>query len=289
MKSFLSFIVLIFFAVPVFASPMQIKDSTGVSHYFSDPPKRIVSCMPSITEMLFALELDDEIVGVTTNCNYPQQALAKLKVGREIVNIEKVISLSPDLVLMLEDAQKTDIRRLREFSLPVFTINPHNISDVEENMLLLGKITGKNKEAREVVGQMRERLEKIQKQVKARTAALPVAMVVISLKPLILAGPHTFIADVLNKAGVENLANNAAAPYPLYSFEELVKKQPELIIIPTKLVKTPKDIYKDQKLGQLEAVKEKRVLFIEADIISRPGPRVVEAVEKISNFVYNSN
>jgi iron complex transport system substrate-binding protein len=190
---------------------------------------------------------------------------------------------------MLEDAQKTDIRRLREFSLPVFTINPRNISGVEEDLLLLGKITGKNREAREAVGQMKERLVLVPKQVRAHAASLPLAMVVISLKPLILAGPNTFIADALDKAGVANLAANAIAPYPLYSFEELVKNQPDLIIIPTKLVKNPKEVYGDKKLSQLRAVKEKRVLFIEADIISRPGPRVVEAVEKIAQFVYNWN
>jgi len=266
---------------------MQIKDSSGQTHYLAQAPKRIISCMPSITEMLFALGLNHEIKGVTLNCNYPPAARRKAKVGREIINIEKVTSLHPHLVVMLEDAQKVDIQKLRKFGLPVFTINPHSIAGVRADLLLLGIATSREAEALVLVGAMDERLKSIEEKMQRFKLKKKKILVVVGLKPLIVAGPKTFIADILKTAGVDNLASDAKGDYPLYSMEKLIASPPDVIIIPQSLVKKPNEIYNDPKWKQIPAVKQERVLFIDQDIISRPGPRVVEAVEQIAKFVYN--
>src|SRR3989338_7063207 len=124
MKRFFSCLVLFSFLLgPVFAAV----------------PRRIISGMPSITEMLFALKLGDRIVGVTNNCNYPPEALKKEKIGGFFLNLEKIVSLKPDLVIMIEDAQKRDIARFKKFGLPVYTINPRNVADVMAELVKLCK------------------------------------------------------------------------------------------------------------------------------------------------------
>lgn len=240
-------------------------------------PQRIISSMPSITEMLFALDLGDRVVGVTTNCNYPPEALKKEKVGGFFLNLEKVVSLKPDLIIMLEDAQKREIKRFKDYGLPVYTINPHTVAEVMNSLLELGKVTGKEKKAKVLVAGMRRRLRIV-------VLKRPRVLAVVGYNPLIVGGGGTFIDDVINYAGAENITGKAKAAYPQYSFEKLLEENPEYIIIPEGVVKR-EEIERDNRWQSLKAVKNNKILFINADILSRPGPRVVEAVEEIAKFI----
>jgi iron complex transport system substrate-binding protein len=261
----------------------------------ADVPRRIVSGMPSITEMLFALGLDEQIVGVTTNCNYPPQAKQKEKIGGFFLNLEKVVNLKPDMVVMLESAQKKDIKRFREYGLPVYTIDPKTVGEVMQGLIELGKITGKEEFANIIVRSMRQRLHAVKKRVDKRTGIADIlnfwkpkrkkALVIVGLNPLVIAGNGTFINDMLSFIGIENIAGSGVA-YPQFSFEKLVEENPQYIIIPEGMV-TKQEIESDKRWRTLEAVRRKRVLFLDADILSRPGPRMVETMEKIAEFVYN--
>ncbi|MFA5112864.1 MAG: ABC transporter substrate-binding protein [Candidatus Margulisiibacteriota bacterium] len=237
-------------------------------------PQRIVSGIPSATEMLFALGLGDRVVGVTTNCNYPPEAAKKEKVGALTLNLEKVVSLKPDLVVMLADAQPREIERLRAFGLPVFTIEPRTVAGVEEALLRLGAVTGATREAAELVGSMQERLESLAPPENDLRAVLrrPRVLVIVGYEPLIVAGGGTFIDDILGRAGVENLAAPARGAYPHFSLERLLKERPDYIIVPAGVVRR----------GELEKRGEWSVIYLNPDIVSRPGPRVVEAVEAIA-------
>jgi len=258
------------------------------------PPQRIVSGMPSITEMLFALELDDRIVGVTTNCNYPPQALEKEKVGGFFLNLEKVVSLKPDLIVMLEDAQKRDIQRFKDFGLSVYTVNPNRVIEVMETIVELGEASGTKEKAEEVVEEMKKRILSIEArfgvmrnrdfQSRALSDKKKV-LVMVGYKPLIVVGGENFIDDIIRYAGAKNVAAQAKAAYPQYSFEKLLEENPEYIIIPEGVVGR-KEIEEDGRWQGLEAVKKDRILFINADILSRPGPRVVEAIEEIAEFIH---
>lgn len=286
MRAFLKCVILIL-AFPLLAAPA-----------FADYPQRIVSGMPSITEMLYALELDSRIVGVTTNCNYPPRAEKKEKVGGFFLNLEKIVSLKPDLVIMLNDAQKKEIKRFKDYGLPVYTIDPRSVNGVMDSLLRLGEKCGKGRKAQQVVREMRQRLEKVRARVNAHRPSLAEvlqiwnrktkerkALVIVGFDPLVAAGRGTFINDILKHAGLENAARRARAAYPHYSFEKLLADNPQYIIIPKGLV-SEKRIKKDKRWMSLEAIRNNRVLFIDKDILSRPGPRVVEAIEKIVEFVY---
>ena len=242
-------------------------------------PQRIVSTMPSITETLFALGLDNQVVGVTENCNYPQSTAVKDKVGREIVNLEKVIALKPDLVLMLLDAQRPEVEKLKKFKLPVVTVNPHGVEEVIKAIKEIGEITGTSARAEEIVSDIKARLEKVKRKVAGRPN--PKVFIVVGYRPLITAGRDTFIDDILRLAGGENIARRAKSPYPQWSFETLLKTDPEVIVILEGVVEH-REVLSDKRWSSLTAVRNNRIVFIDPDIISRPGPRVINAIELLA-------
>ncbi len=299
-----------------------------VSSVFASYPQRIISGMPSITEMLFALGLGKRVVGVTTNCNYPPSARKKERVGGFFLNLEKIVSLDPDLIIMLENAQRRDIKKFKEFGLPVYTINPQSVEDVLETLLELGELTGTKAKAKEIVGKMEERLQSLGDRIgfiepedelidsmttlsigeqkysvwelegEENRGALvevvqyhvlnirpPKVLVIVGFNPLIVAGGGTLIDDMISYAGAENIAKKAEAAFPQYSFETLLKENPDYIIIPEGTVRR-REIEKDRRWQSLGAVENGKILYINADILSRPGPRVVEAIEKMADFIY---
>jgi len=279
---------------------------------FADYPRRIVSGMPSITEMLFALGLQNQVIGVTSNCNYPPAAKSKEKIGGFFLNLEKVVSLAPDLVIMDADAQKRDIKKFEAYGLTVRTVNPHSVEEVKQTLRELGDLTGTREKAEEVVAGMEKKLDFVEYNIalagpkdefieaKEETDGeeiveiveyhllnikQPQVLVVIGLSPMVVVGGETLIDDMLDHAGVQNIAYQAKAAYPQYSFENLLKEDPDYIIFPEGLIRR-EEIKRDNRWKSLAAVRRNKILFVNSDILSRPGPRVVEAIEKIADFVY---
>jgi iron complex transport system substrate-binding protein len=246
-------------------------------------PQRLVSGIPSITEMLFALDLGERVVGVTTNCNYPPAALKKEKIGGFALNLEKIVSLKPDLVFMLEDAQKPDIAKLKNFGLAVYTINPHNLEEVLESLLKIGKVTGKEKKARALGAKMKIKIASLQPETGGLSGVLkrPRVLVIVGANPLIVVGGGTYIDDIVKQAGGQNIAGQARVAYPQYSFEKLLNEDPDFLVISGGALKQ-EEIGRDDRWQRLRAVRNNRILFINSDIISRPGPRVVEAIEALA-------
>lgn len=262
-----------------------------VSPALADYPQRIVSTMPSITEMLFALELDDKIVGVTTNCNYPPAAKKKEKIGSFSVNLEKVVSLKPDLVVMFESAQQKEVKTLKNYGLPVWAIDPTSLDGVMQALLELGKKTGKETRARRIVSEMKRRLDRAKNEKLDLTGVLTLlspekkrrdALVIVGYNPLIVASRASFVDDVVRRAGLENIVSDPY-PYPQYSLERIVQTDPNFIVIAEGTIKKG-ELQRDGRWRSLTAVKNGRVFFVDPDILTRPGPRAVEAVEVIAKF-----
>jgi cobalamin transport system substrate-binding protein len=270
---------------------------------YADSPQRIISGMPSVTEILYSLGLGDRIVGVTTNCNYPERAQMKKKIGGFFLNLERIVSLKPDMVVMLEGAQKQEIRRFREFGLPVYTINPNSVEEVMASILELGELTGTKPRAEEIVAAMDEKLNTIkyetalfepgeelldlaeEGEVSVLNSKQPEVLVIIGMNPLVVVGGETLIDDMLGYSGASNIAQKTNAAYPQYSFENLLSENPDYIIIPKGVVRK-EEMKRDARWNSLSAVKHGHVMFISADKLSRPGPRIVEAIEEIANFIY---
>ncbi len=275
--------VLLILFPSAFAFPVTVKDESGVRFTALSAPRRIISTMPSNTEILYDLGLGSRIVAVSSKCDHPPAAGSLPKVGDLTLNAEKIASLNPDLIVMLYDTQKYQIERLRALSLPVFVINPRNLDQLSESVLLLGRVTGTSASARSLSSRIKRGVAKASSAKKARLS--PKALVVLWPSPVITAGKNTFIDDIVSRAGAVNLGSKVPGAYPTVDFEFVVKEDPDFIIFAGKSYKKMQQTLADEKWQALRAVREKKVILIDSDILTRPTPRAVKALELISGFV----
>ncbi len=265
------------------AFSVTVKDESGIKFTAISAPRRIISTMPSNTEILFDLGLEKRIIAVSSRCDFPPRAAGLPKVGDITLNTEKIVALNPDLVVMLYDMQKYQIERLRKLSLPVFVINPHNFDELADSVLLLGKVTGTSKAAETLAGRIKRASAKAHS--KKRQGPAPKVLVVLWPAPLITAGKGTFIDDIISRAGAQNLGAKVSGAYPSLDFEFVLKEEPDFIVFAGKSYKNLQNILSEKKWQALKAVQDKKVMLIDSDIITRPSPRALTALELISSFI----
>ncbi len=268
-------------------APRTFVDDLGRKLYLAQPPKRIVSLAPSITEMLFALGLDQEVVGVTEFCNYPPAALDKPKVGYAQPNLESIIALQPELIVAPKSFLRVDLlNRLEQLKIPTILLDAQTVEDILRHIQLLGRVVGRVPESLKVT-------EAIRKQMAVLTAQLegqprPTLLFVINTDPLITAGPGSYIHQLIELAGARNAAESAGMPYPRLSIEEVLRQNPEFLLFPTGPFEGIPQAEQDQwrRWTSLEAVKRDQFMHIDSDILNRPGPRVIEALEALITILH---
>jgi iron complex transport system substrate-binding protein len=248
----------------------------------------IVSLAPSITESIYLLGAQDKLVGVTTFCKYPPEAQKKQKIGTLLSpNIEKIIKLSPRLVLAtVEGNPQEQIMRLKETGLNVFVFGrSKNFQDISNHFLSLGKLVNKSRVAHDIIKKLERRIAIVKNKVKNTTPAKVFCQ--IGIKPLVTAAKDTFIDEMIHLAGGINIAHKKNIRYPLYNIEEVIKQNPDVIII-TKGHADEKDIIKFwQEFKTISAVKNKRIYMIDARKICCPTPLAfVEGLEEIAFLLH---
>jgi iron complex transport system substrate-binding protein len=256
--------------------------------------KRIVSMAPNVTEMLFAIGLDNEIVGVTEFCNYPEAAKSKPKIGGYYnPNIEVILSLKPDLIVATPDGySKERVDKLDQSGIPVFIVNPLKIDDATESMLVLGKITGKEAYSKLVVDGLKARIKVVKDKVAQVPAQKrPKVFYEIGQNPLVTVGPNNFVDDLITAAGGINIASDAPNSWPIYSVEAIITKNPDIILTaPSTMTASDKMIADEwSKYRTISAVMNKRIYAIDPDVLLRSGPRVADGLEKLYTIFYQSN
>lgn len=257
-------------------------DDAGRKIEISRKPERIVSLAPSITEILFFLQLGNKVVGVTDFCDYPEEAKHKPRVGwLTSPGIEKIVSLQPDIVFATAEGNRPEIvEELERMKIHVYVLNPHNIQDVLREITVIGKITGHDAIAKDKVSSLLRRIDTIKN--KASQIKQKRVMYLVSIDPLISAGPGSFIHDIIKTAGGINVLSDSPVRYPRINMEEIILKDPEIIIAPTELVGSILGWKK--RWSSISAIKNGNVYPIDPDIISRPGPRISDSLEQI--YVY---
>ena len=255
--------------------------------YLAKPPARVVSLAPSITEILFAIGLADRIVGVTQFCDYPPEARAKPKVGYAQPNLESLLALKPDLVLAPREFMRVDlISRLEQLKISVFILEAKTIEDIASHIQLLGRMLGASDSADRVAMDLRRRLA----DVKALTERLhkPRVLYVLNTEPFITVGPGSFVHHVIVAAGGINVAENAGSPYPRLSMEAVIKQDPEVILFPVGSVEgipaSEQQLWR--RWSALSAVKREQFYEISSDLLNRPGPRILEGMEKLARILH---
>lgn len=271
--------------------PLTVTDATGKEFTFTEAPERIVSTSPAETEILFALGLGDKVVGVSDFDNYPEEVNQKPRIGGIVKpNEEAIMAANPDLVIVGGSMKVAVVEKLRGFQLNVFKQEPKNIEGILNEIVTLGKVTGKVTESEALVAKMREDIRKVS-EAAAKLKPEEKKRVYIEFSPGWTVGKGEFMDELITMAGGINIASDMEG-WNAINEEKIVQDNPDVILY-TLNVKDEKSgqsldqIIKDRSgWNKIKAIQEDRLVGLDADILSRPGPRMTQALLQISEAIY---
>jgi iron complex transport system substrate-binding protein len=259
--------------VPAFSAGRSA-DAAGLS------PWRLVSLGPTITEKLYLLGVQDNLMGVTTYCVRPPEACAKEKIGNVTqVNVEKIVDLKPDLVLATSLTDRRAVESLKRLGINVIVFNePRSYAETNEQFLEIGRMVGKEREARRIVRITGRKVDAIRERIKGLPR--PSVFVQLGTKPLFAAAKDSFVNDFIEFAGGTNIAREAKSGF--YSREEVLKQDPDVIILVGMDAETANEKKAWQKFPALKAVKNGRIFIMDSYRVCSPTPRTfVDALEEM--------
>jgi iron complex transport system substrate-binding protein len=264
-------------------SSHEVNDDLGRTVRVPLKIDRAISLAPSITEMIFAVDAGDRLVGVTTYCNYPEQTKLIEKIGdTQTPNIEKIIALKPQIVFVSTASQlEAFSRTLEDQGIAVYVTKSATLTDVFANLRVFGNLFGKPQSATNLIAKLSTRMANVSldAQLRLEKAPRPNVFVQISNEPLFTIGSDSFLTEVVENAGGASATKDVPTAYPKLSKERAAALDPDVIILSdSEDNREPNPALKNSK-----AVRNGRVYRINADILSRPGPRLVDALEEISS------
>jgi iron complex transport system substrate-binding protein len=253
-------------------------------------PQRIISLSPAHTEILFALGLGDRIVGVSDYSDYPPEAKTKPNIGSyDAPNIEKIIAAEPDLVLATEE-HMTEVTELESHGITVVALNPKTVREVLDTIEMIGKITGQDKQATSLVANLKQRMNAIAEKTSKLTAEQkPRVFYIIWSDPIWTAGSGTFHDELIRMAGGINIASDLTG-YADISLEAVIAANPQVMIAGVGMG-TDNDVtllfaQTEARLKDTDARVNGKVFSVNMDIVSRPGPRIVDALEELLKIIH---
>ncbi|MDI6792776.1 MAG: cobalamin-binding protein [bacterium] len=251
---------------------------------------RIVSLSATSTEILFALGLGRRVVGVTTYCDYPAEAKTKEKIGGYTTpNLEKIVALGPDLVIASQRTPQQVVDGLKRAKVKtIVTWEAKTAGEVLETIKTIGRITGTKKEAEVLATDLKERMSRITARISGTETRPKVFWEVSSSGELVTVGPTTFAHNLICLAGGRNIAAQSRTAYPRYSSEHILVSNPEVIIV-VSMGSAQADIEQvKNRVGwqEISAIKNNRIYCIEQNLVSRPGPRIVDGLEEVARAIH---
>ena len=270
------------------ASAVTFSDDAGTNLTLDVPPQCIVSLSPSNTEILAALGLLDRIVGVTDVCDYPPEVKNITRIGGySFISTEKIAAVRPDLVIASDLTPADTVDRLRELGLTVMVVAPKNVIHVIRDIRLIGTITGTGERADALAADLSRRTTPAAVPETGR----PTVAHVVWNKPLYVSGNSTMQNDIIFLSGGTNVFSGRNG-WGTVSLEEFLLANPDIIIVSggggmdsstNDLIL--EDFMKNPQYASLSAVKNRHVYAVDADIISRPGPRVADAAGEVTRII----
>ncbi|MEO6049956.1 MAG: cobalamin-binding protein [Pyrinomonadaceae bacterium] len=243
---------------------------------------RVVSLAPNLTENIFAVGAGARLVGVTTFCNYPEQAKEIPKIGDTMTpNMESIIALKPDVVFVSTASQiEAFMKTLEANGIAVYVTNPTSLDGVMKNLKELGELMGTHEQANQLVADLTARINAVYQRVSGEKKIH--VFVQISKEPLFTIGKQSFLTALLEQAGGESVTANVDSAYPKLSKETASALNPEtLILSDSEDNKEPNEVFKNSS-----AVKNGHVILLNADQLSRPGPRLVNVLEYVARQLH---
>jgi len=265
-------------ASPGAAFPVTVTDDVGREVTIAARPARIVSLAPANTEIVAELGALDRLVGVTTYCDYPAEVADIEKVGDFIgPNLEAIAALDPDVVLLTTGVQAEVVGQLEALGASVVVIDPQDIDGVRRAIEMVGDVIGEPEAAADTVASIELQVEDIGERVEGAPVR---CFLEIAQDPLFTVGAGTLLNDLIEHAGGENVVTEQG--YVAYSVEQLVQADPDVYLATLGSMSDPADLAGRPGYAALTAVKEGRVYVLEDNLVSRPGPRVVEGIRQIA-------
>ena len=266
----------------------EVVDEAGRTVRVPLLPSRIVSLAPSLTETLYALGVQDRLVGDTDYCDYPPDAQKKRKVGGIVnPNLEEIAALHPDLVLVTKEINRLEtVRALDALGIPAYATHARNVDDILSTTQKLADILGVPEAGKSLASDLQARLAAVH----ARLEALPPSRVlfIVWTRPLISVGKNTFIADALRRADAASIVD-ASQDWPQMNLEEVVRLQPDYLVFAASHADSgARDFESLASLPSwqlLDAVRSRRFAVI-SDAVNRPAPRIVSAIEELARQLH---
>ncbi|MEQ8174722.1 MAG: cobalamin-binding protein [Syntrophomonadaceae bacterium] len=271
--------------------PVKVTDDRGRQVDIAAKPLRLVSLVPGFTETLFAMGLGDRLVGVTAYCDYPSEAQAKPKIGGfSNPSLEKIVEAKPDLVLATGMHSQL-VEQLEAMNFKVLVYSPHNMDGLMATITSIGIACGEHDQARALNASLMQRLDAV----KAKLADLPsenrpLVFYEVWHEPLMTVGPNTLISDIISQAGGRCLTATGREDYPTISDEFIIEKNPDIMVhsYGTGMNNTPtREVILGRKGWQgVNFIKNQRIMGVDSNLITRPGPRLVDAIEQLARGFY---
>ena len=270
--------------------PLTMTDAVGNDITLEEAPKSIVSLLPSNTEILFALGLEEEIVGVSDLDNYPEAALEKEKVGGMEINVEKIIALNPDVVFAHESAlgmSEAGLQQVRDAGVKVFVVkNAMDFNETYTTIEQIGRATGKLTEAQKIIDDMKAKVEEVKEKVASVETKKKVFVETSDVPEIYTPGKGTFTQEILDMINAENVASDQEG-WIMIDPEEIVNRNPDVIIVMYSYVDGIVEKVKARDgFDTINAVKNDAVIQVNEDLTSRTGPRLAEGLEEFAKAIY---
>ncbi len=273
---------------PVLSKPAvetrQVTDDLGRTVNVPEKITRAVSLAPNLTESIFAVGAGDRLVGVTTFCNYPEEAKSIAKIGDTMnPNIESIIALKPDVVFVSTASQiEAFMKTLEANGIAVYVTNPKDLAGVLKNLYQLGDIFGTNEQAEMLIRNLELKIGELSISMGTQLTKQERVFVQISKEPLFTIGKDAFLNEIVMYAGGKSVTDDIDTTYPKLSKETALALKPDVIILSaSEDNREPNEVFKNSP-----AVKNGRIYEINADMVSRPGPRLVDAWEEIARDLH---
>lgn len=266
--------------------PLQVTDGLGNAVIIEKEPQRVISLSPANTEILFALGVDSKIKGRTDYCSYPAEAAQVASIGTYTSpNTELMISMEPDVIFASDYIDDNIRKQMEATGAKVVVISANSVKSTEDAIAQMGKILNANEKAAEIVSAMEADLKDLQDKV---ASAKEKKSVFVDLGMFYSAGPGSLLDDMLSQINVANIAADTEETWPQLSVEAIIEKNPDFYL---SLFTTPDELKQTTGVKELDCIKNGNIIFYEglsekADMIQRPGPRVVEGIRILAGHFY---
>lgn len=273
------------------AGQITVTDDANRSVTFASSPQRIASLAPSTTEIAFALGLADRMVAVDTFSDYPPEVKSLPKITTSPLNVEQVVALKPDLVLAAGLTSADDIKKMTDLKLTVLVVGSSTttFNNVTADIALLGKVTGTDAQARSIANAMQQKVDAVKAKIATAQSHPRVYWELDGTDPAnpFTPGPGSFVNDIIDLAGGTNVAADAKSPWAQINAEQVIAGNPDIIILSDYAYGISVESVKARKgWSSINAVKNDKVFPIDDNLVSRPGPRIVDGLEAAAKLIH---